>query len=820
MKQDGADITATLTSQDRWRQLVPSFNPAKRWRACLNGLLIGATALITGFDLGFVRSFEHQGQALMWELRGPVMAPEDIVILAIDEESLSQGQHYLDQPEAYPELAGIGSWPWPRATYAAAVEKLLDAGADAIALDIVFDLPSSYGAEDDDAFVEVLSEYGSQVVLAAQYGDVDLRQGSLVQPTLPLPDFREMPIQVGAINFILEPNGKIHRLSREFLETLEAVEAELMGEAVVIEEDADPAVLSFAEATLKAAQIDYSRNSGDYIFFHGPVNTFQHVPFWYLLDDELWRTQLDNGRFFENKIVLIGSTATLHQDFHAAPFSESLIFSIPMPGVEILANTVATLRDDLSLYSIAQRPWVSALMVTGWLGGMAIVISQISARTPFRRLIWAVSGAVAWGFVGFIIFTVAGVIIPVAVPILGLLGFASADFAIGFFGDQSRRKNLRSTLARYVTSPIVQEIISQQDDFKDLLATHESEMIGTVLSDRYRITKILGAGGFGDTYLAHDTHRPGNPICVVKQLKIVSDNPRAHQLAQRLFASEAATLEQLGEHDQIPRLLAYFEANYSFYLVQEMIDGTLLKDLLDPQRPMSQRAVAEFLLDLLPVIEAVHAQGVIHRDIKPSNIIARHSDHRYVLIDFGAVKQISNRLTDTNARITSTVGIGTQGYMPSEQSAGLPKFSSDLYALGITAIEALTGLPPHALQRDAHGEIIWIHGVPELDPGLAKVIDKMVCYDFNQRYATAAAVLDDLRKLKISGLSEQSLRKELPEPELMDDESAKRSTVILPTDWGSNYKLPDATTALDKTAEDDPKLAETGTTEPPEKVID
>lgn len=800
MKQDGADVTATLTSQDRLRRLIPTVNLARRWRACLNGFLVGTTALMTGVSPSFVRSLEHQGQALMWEVRGVMLAPDDIVILAIDDESLSQGQHYLEEPENYPELAAIRSWPWPRATYATAVEKVLEAGAAAIALDIVFVQPSSYGPEDDTVFTQVLAKHGSQVVLAAEYGEIGLRQGALLQPKLPLPDFREMPIQVGAINFILEPNGKIHRLSREFLTNLQEIELDLLGVDFSSDEGTvESSIFSFAEATLNAAHIEYPEDSGDYIFFHGPANTFQHIPFWYLLDDKHWEELLDNGRFFENKIVLVGSTVTLHQDFHAAPFSKSLLYPTPMAGVEILANTVATLRDDLALYSLAQRPWISALLVGGWLGGMAIVLSKISSRKPFRRLIWAVGGSAIWGVVGFIVFTTAGVIIPVAIPILSVLGFAAADFAIGFFSEQLQKKTLRNTLARYVTSPIVQKIISQQDDFKDLLAIHESEMIGTILSDRYRITKILGAGGFGDTYLAQDTQRPGCPICVVKQLKIVSDNPRAHQLAQRLFASEAATLERLGEHEQIPRLLAYFEYNYSFYLVQEMIEGTLFKDVLDPQSPMSQRGVAEFLMDLLPVIQAVHEQGVIHRDIKPSNIIARHHDQRYVLIDFGAVKQISNRLTDTNARITSTVGIGTQGYMPSEQSAGLPNFSSDLYALGITAIEALTGLPPHAMQRDSHGEIVWTYKVPDLDAGLAKIIDKMVRYDFNQRYSTANVVLQELRKLEVDVLSEAIQEKESPQPEsIISDKDAKVSTVLLPTDWEKNYKLPEDTTAIDK----------------------
>jgi len=91
MKQDGADITVTLTSQDRLRsRLMPTVNLAKRWRAYLNTFLVGTAALITGSNLGIVRSLEYQAQSLMWEMRGPFSAPNDIVILAIDEESLSQ----------------------------------------------------------------------------------------------------------------------------------------------------------------------------------------------------------------------------------------------------------------------------------------------------------------------------------------------------------------------------------------------------------------------------------------------------------------------------------------------------------------------------------------------------------------------------------------------------------------------------------------------------------------------------------------------------------------------------------------------------------
>ena len=296
---------------------------------------------------------------------------------------------------------------------------------------------------------------------------------------------------------------------------------------------------------------------------------------------------------------------------------------------------------------------------------------------------------------------------------------------------------------------------------------------------------MLGSGGFGDTYLARDLQRPGDPICVVKQLKIVSDDPKTHRLAQRLFQVEAETLETLGEHDQIPRLLAYFESNYSFYLVQEMIQGVLLKNGLKPDEPMSQRETVEFLLDILPVIQTVHEQNVIHRDIKPSNIIRRHSDGHYVLIDFGAVKQISNQLTDTSARVTSTVGIGTQGYMPSEQAGGLPNFSSDLYALGITAIEALTGLPPHILQRDARGEVLWTHKVEELHPQLANIIQKMIRYDFRQRYQSASLVLEALGKIDSSDLPEMPTQK-TGQSKADADDSIQDSTAVLPSNWAQS----------------------------------
>lgn len=90
-------------------------------------------------------------------------------------------------------------------------------------------------------------------------------------------------------------------------------------------------------------------------------------------------------------------------------------------------------------------------------------------------------------------------------------------------------------------------------------------MLGKLLDGRYQVVQILSSGGFGETYISQDTRRPGNPQCVLKLLKPASSDTQYLQIARRLFNSEAEILEQLGNHDQIPRLLAYFEEEQQFF---------------------------------------------------------------------------------------------------------------------------------------------------------------------------------------------------------------------------------------------------------------
>lgn len=273
-------------------------------------------------------------------------------------------------------------------------------------------------------------------------------------------------------------------------------------------------------------------------------------------------------------------------------------------------------------------------------------------------------------------------------------------------------------------------------------------MLGKLLDRRYQVTQVLGAGGFGRTYLAQDTRRPGNPACVVKQLKPANHDAAFLETARRLFYSEAEALEQLGSHDQIPRLLAYFEEDQEFYLVQEFVEGqTLGQELLSGQR-WDESQVIQLLEAVLRILEFVHHHNVIHRDIKPDNLIRRHADKKLVLVDFGSVKQIRTQFAGTQGLESNTVAVGTPGYMASEQALGHPRPSSDVYALGIIAIQALTGVPPANFQEDlSTGEILWQHLVP-VSSGLATVITKMTRYHFKDRYQSASEALQALQQFK------------------------------------------------------------------------
>ncbi len=278
-------------------------------------------------------------------------------------------------------------------------------------------------------------------------------------------------------------------------------------------------------------------------------------------------------------------------------------------------------------------------------------------------------------------------------------------------------------------------------------------MLG-LLKGRYQIIDTLSGGGFCQTYLAEDISIASNPRCVIKQLKPVPNYANYLPTLGELLEREAEALKKLGSDDRVPQLLAHFEEDKEFYLVQELIVGHPLTEELRPGEPWSEPQVIELLREVLSILEYIHAQGLIHRDIKPSNLIRRQQDNRLVLIDFGAVKQAWTQVITTGGEtstnfafgVAATIAIGTPGYTPPEQERGIPRPNSDIYALGTIAIQAITGLDPTQILEDREtGELLWQHHASVSDR-LATIVNKMVRYHFKERYQTATEVLQALQE--------------------------------------------------------------------------
>ncbi|MGD1905178.1 MAG: CHASE2 domain-containing protein [Leptolyngbyaceae cyanobacterium] len=310
-------------------------------------------------------------------------------------------------------------------------------------------------------------------------------------------------------------------------------------------------------------------------------------------------------------------------------------------------------------------------------------------------------------------------------------------------------------------------------------------MIGTVLADRYHLLKLLGAGGFGKTYLAADLQQD-EQHCVVKHLTPANRTANFLQTARRLFEAEAKALGQLGQHDRIPQLIDAFEADAEFYLVQAYVEGHPLTAELLRQEPWSEQAVIDLLEEVLPTLAFIHGEQVIHRDIKPSNLM-RRQDSKVALIDFGAVKEITTQI-QTGSLEQFTVSIGTQGYAPAEQLSGRPRYSSDLYGLGMVAVQALTGRSPMSIpEHPETGELCWPELVPDLSPGLGIFLSRLAHASVYQRYGSAEAALDDLGRL--DSLSPITLSAD--QTALGPNEDLARLNQWLPQGAGNGAALPE-----------------------------
>lgn len=248
--------------------------------------------------------------------------------------------------------------------------------------------------------------------------------------------------------------------------------------------------------------------------------------------------------------------------------------------------------------------------------------------------------------------------------------------------------------------------------------------------DRYVVRGVLGEGGQGTTYDAYD-EREGRAVAIKRFDVRGAKSWKDVELAER----EARVLATL-DHPLVPRYLEHFEENDALYLVMEKVAGETLEAIRERDGALPEDEVRRFLACADRATTYLHGRSspVVHRDVKPGNVV-RRPDGAYVLVDFGAVSELVKR------RGASTV-VGTIGYMAPEQLQGRAGPSTDVYAVGATALAALTGMDPDTLPHDGLRIDVRTALRGRASEAMIVTLERMLEPDPDRRAPSVAAALE------------------------------------------------------------------------------
>ena len=266
---------------------------------------------------------------------------------------------------------------------------------------------------------------------------------------------------------------------------------------------------------------------------------------------------------------------------------------------------------------------------------------------------------------------------------------------------------------------------------------------GNLLGGRFRVVQTIADDTYTQTYLVEDTVAAEMPRWIAKSFCLINKTNLQLDWARSLFRNEVPKLQQLSDRsDNFPKITTYFEQEEEFYIVEEAIDGTRLSAEIATGKLYSEAEVIQFLRELLTNLNIAHSSNMVHGDINPRNLIRRKSnngtDQHFVLTNFAVLKGIYATAAQNG------VVLGTPSYMPFEQALGQFTPSCDIYALGLTAIQLLTGLHPSQLVRREDLNLLdWQMG-SAISPELATILNRMVKHHPEDRYQTAQEVLYDL----------------------------------------------------------------------------
>jgi beta-lactam-binding protein with PASTA domain/tRNA A-37 threonylcarbamoyl transferase component Bud32 len=267
-------------------------------------------------------------------------------------------------------------------------------------------------------------------------------------------------------------------------------------------------------------------------------------------------------------------------------------------------------------------------------------------------------------------------------------------------------------------------------------------LINTLFDGRYRILRKLGAGGMANVYLAEDEDL-GRRVAI----KILNDRYANDELFVERFRREAKSAAGLS-HPNIVSIYDRGEAEGTYYIAMEVIEGRSLKELILTRGPLPIGQAITYTLEMLEALRFAHRHGIIHRDVKPHNILI---GERLKVTDFGIARAGASQMTEAGSIM------GTAQYLSPEQARGAPvTASSDLYSIGIVLYEMLTGKVP--FNGDSAIEIAMKHlnelpkppskTRPEIPEELDQVVLRALSKAPEDRYQTAEEFAEDLHRVE------------------------------------------------------------------------
>lgn len=383
-------------------------------------------------------------------------APDDFVLLAVDEASLDLSQLEAEEIAASGALGAMASgFPWPRSVYAEVIAKILGAGARVVVLDVHFPLRGP----GDDVLQGVLQQYRDRVVIASLFDDAQDSSGQVFTQYQPpvgsvLPSGVAPGAVVGFANFWPDPD-KVVRTAH-----YRVSEADVLGMSQLGRPQARGRKGGHVGQKLDSLATVALRKAGEknpppdvaLMRFCEP-SSFPVVPLWQIFVPDLWEANLRNGEIFRDKIVMVGPLAARFHDVFRTPVGT-------LPGPEIHLHSMAAARAD-SFYRRAE-PWVVALGCL--VAGLLAYAASMLVRRPLGALGVLALMLAGYAATALFVYNVFDFLPGILLPSLTLVAAGLTSFGYDFSLERREKARVRRSLERYVSRDVVRELLDSENN--------------------------------------------------------------------------------------------------------------------------------------------------------------------------------------------------------------------------------------------------------------------------------------------------------------------------------------------------------------------